>query len=192
MNGTFSSHADGKRGLSFGLRGPLTSTHNKAENKHMKTLLSIITLTAVSFGLSAGTFAAEPKTKAAADAAKKAGEKTTEAAKSAAEKVTGEAKTIPMYARADVIDAKGKTFTTTRKDGVAVKHIITETTEVMNAGVPAKLADIKVSDYVSGSRKKVSDTEYTVVKITKFGPKAEKKEGEAKPAGDKPAEKKAN
>lgn len=155
----------------------------------MKSLLSIITITAVSFGLGTGSFAAEPKTKAAAEGAKKAGE----AAKPAAEKVSGEAKTIPMYTRADVIDVKARTFTNTKKDGVAVKHVLTDTTEIMNAGAPAKLADIKVGDYVSGSRKKVSETEYTVVKITKFGPKAEKKEGEAKPAeGAKPAEKKAN
>ncbi len=148
----------------------------------MKTLLSIITLTAVSFGLSAGSFAAEPKTKTAADAAKKAGDKTAEAAKSAAEKVTGEAKTIPMYARADVIDAKGKSFTTTRKDGVSIKHVLTDATEIKNGEAAAKLADIKVGEYVSGSRKKVSETEYTVVKITKFGPPAAKKAAAPKPA----------
>lgn len=148
----------------------------------MKSLLSIITITAVSFGLAAGSFAAEPKSKTAAEGAKKAADKTAESATSAAEKVTGEAKTIPMYARADVVDLKGKSFTTNRKDGVAVKHVITDATEIKNGEAAAKLADIKVGEYVSGSRKKVSETEYTVVKITKFGPPTPKKAAAPKSA----------
>jgi hypothetical protein len=147
----------------------------------MKKLLSIITIAAFALGLPAGSFAAEKKAKPAA-------EKPAEAAKPAPEKVAGEPKTIPMYARADVIDVKGKSFTTNRKDGVAVKHVVTDTTEIKNGEAAAKLADIKVGEYVSGSRKKVSETEYTVVKITKFGPakpKAPKTEDAAKPAGKK-------
>lgn len=159
----------------------------------MKSLLSIITITAVSFGLSAGTFAAESKTKAAAEKAGDAAKKSAESAKTSAEKVVGGGKAIPMYVRADAIDAKAKTFTTNRKDGTAVKHVVSDTTEIKNGEAAASLSDIKVGDYVSGTRKKVSDTEYTVVKITKFGAKAEKKEGAAKSAeGAKPAEKKAN
>lgn len=146
----------------------------------MKKLLSIITITALALGGSTTSFAAEPKPKSttekATDAVKKTRQTTADAAKSAAEKVTGEPKTIPMYARADAIDVKGKSFTTTRKDGVAVKNVITVATEIKNGEAAAKLADIKVGDYVSGSRKKVSDTEYNVVKITKFGARTEKKE----------------
>ena len=57
----------------------------------------------------------------------------------------------------------------------------------MNVGKPAKFEDVKVGDWVSGLRIKKSDTEYEVVKITKFGPKTEKKpEGAAKP-GEKKA-----
>lgn len=153
----------------------------------MKPLLSIITITALTLGLSSGSFAADAKTKTAAEKAADTAKKAGDTAKPAAEKVTGEAKSIPMYSRADAIDVKGKTFTMTKKDGVAVKHVITDTTEIKNGEAAAKLSDIKVGEYVSGLRKKVSDTEYTVVKITKFGPKEEKKEGEAKPA-----EKKAN
>jgi hypothetical protein len=156
----------------------------------MKNLLSIITVTTVSLGLSVGSFAAEKKAKPA-DAAADQAKKPAEAAQPVPEKVAGEAKAIPMYTRADAIDLKAKTFTTTKKDGTAVKHVINDATEIKNGEAAAKLEDIKVGEYVSGLRKKVSDTEYTVVKITKFGPKAEKKEGEAKPAGDKPAEKPA-
>jgi hypothetical protein len=55
-------------------------------------------------------------------------------------------------------------------------------------GKPAKFEDIKVGDWVSGTRLKKSDTEYEVLKITKFGPKTEKKPE----ATVKPAEKKAS
>lgn len=151
----------------------------------MKKLLSIITLTAFAAGVPVASFAAEKKEKTAAtDTAKKPAE----SAKPAPEKVTGEGKAIPMYTRADAIDAKAKTFTNNRKDGVAVKHVLTDTTEIKNGEAAAKLEDIKVGDYVSGLRKKVSETEYTVVKITKFGAKAEKKEGDAKPAEKKKTE----
>ncbi len=149
----------------------------------MKKLLSIITITAFAAALPVASFAAEKKEKAAADTAKKPAE----GAKPAAEKVTGEGKPLPMNSRADAIDTKARTFTMNRKDGVAVKHVLTDMTEIKNGEAAAKIEDIKVGDYVSGLRKKVSETEYTVVKITKFGPKAEKKEGDAKPA-----EKKAN
>ena len=157
----------------------------------MKKFLNIITITACTFGLAAGSFAAEKKS-ASTEGAKKAGEKSAEAAKTSPEKVVGEGKPLPMNSRADSIDASAKTFSMKRKDGVEVKHVVTATTEIMNGTATAKFEDIKVGDYVSVLRKKVSETEYTVVKITKFGPRAAK-EGAAKPAeGAKPAEKKAN
>ena len=96
-------------------------------------------------------------------------------------------KPYPMNSRADEIDAAGKSFTQINKsDGKKVKHTMTATTEVMNADKPAKFEDIKVGDVVSGLRLKKNDTgtEYDIVKITKFGPKAEK------PAAAAPAEKK--
>ena len=157
----------------------------------MKKLFTLMTFAA--FAFAPGAMAAEKKMPAekapvekAADAAKKAVEKPAEAVKAA-----GEAKALPMYSRADSIDA-GKSFTTKRKDGVEVKHMVTDKTEIMNGEAAAKLADIKVGDYVSGSRLKKSETEYEVVKISKFGPKAEKQaaaEGDKK-AEEKPADKK--
>ena len=89
------------------------------------------------------------------------------------------AKTIGMYSRVDSIDAAGKTFTHRNADGKVVKFVITDRTEIKNSDKPATLGDIKVGDTVSGSRIKKSDTEYQVVKITKFGvvtPKAKKPE----------------
>lgn len=173
----------------------------------MKKLLSIITLTAFALGIPAGALAAEKKEKPAAEkpAAEKAADKAKKPADEAKpEKVAGEGKPLPMNLRADAIDAKAKTITMNRKDGVAIKHVITDKTEIKNGEAAAKLEDIKVGDQVGGLRLKKSETEYEVVKITKFGPKPEKKpkaegdakptekkpEGEEKPAGEKKAEKK--
>ena len=100
-------------------------------------------------------------------------------------------KPIPMYVHADEIDVAGKTFTSTHKDGTKSKHTVPATAEIKNGEKAATLADIKVGDYVSGLRKKTGEHDYEVVKITKFGPKAEKAAGDAKkPAaeGTKPAE----
>ena len=88
-----------------------------------------------------------------------------------------------MNARADEIDAAGKSFTQKNKDGKLVKNIVTATTEIKNGDAAATFEDIKVGDTVGGLRtkKNADGTEYEVVKITKFGPKAEKKD-DAKPA----------
>ena len=92
-------------------------------------------------------------------------------------------KPLPMNARADEIDAAGKSFTQKNKDGKLVKNIVTATTEIKNGDADAKFEDIKMGDTVAGLRtkKNADGTEYEVVKITKFGPKAEKKD-DAKPA----------
>jgi hypothetical protein len=92
---------------------------------------------------------------------------------------TDEVKTLPMNSRADVIDTKARFFVTKRKDGVEVKNVLTDTTEIKQGSAAAKLEDINVGDYVSGSRRKVSTTEYTVIKITKFGPRVSKKNSAA-------------
>lgn len=149
----------------------------------MKKLLTILTLTAFA-ALPATTFAAPKKETPAATPAPAAPAKPA-AAKPAAPK------SLPMYSHADTIDVAAKTFTTKRKDGVEVKHVLTDKTEIKNGEAAATLADIKVGDYVSGSRIKKSETEYEVVKISKFGPKAEKKAA-APAAPGTPAPKKAS
>lgn len=138
----------------------------------MKKIISILTLTAF-VAFPAITFAAPKK-----DAATAA----TPAPKAAAAPATPSAKVMGMYVKVDTIDAKAKNFTHTNKDGTVVKFVITDTTDIKNGEAAAKLEDIKVGDQVSGSRIKKSATEYEVVKVTKFGPKAEKAtEEEAKP-----------
>ena len=147
----------------------------------MKKLIAYLSVATVAVAFPIG---------AMAEAKKPAATKAADAAKEGAAKVVGEAKPMPMYQRADSIDAKAKTFTNKKKDGTEVKHVITDKTEIKNGEAPAKLSDIKVGEYVSGLRLKKSDTEYEVVKISKFGPPAPKK---PKAEGDaKPAEKKAN
>jgi hypothetical protein len=76
---------------------------------------------------------------------------------------------IPMNTRVDMIDAANKTFTHVNADGKQVKFVLTPTTVIQQGEAAAKFTDIKVGDTISGSRIKVSDTEYTVVRITKFG-----------------------
>lgn len=164
----------------------------------MKKLFSTITLGALALALPVSGFAAEKKTKAAPEPAAAPAE----GAKKAAEvPAPGTPKALPMNTKVDSIDAAAKTFTHTNKPKgteapKTVKFVVTDKTEIKNGEAAAKFADIKVGDTVSGLRLKKSDTEYEVVKITKFGiappkPKKPKTEGEAKPAADKAGEKPA-
>ncbi|MEO6742443.1 MAG: hypothetical protein ABIP20_19545 [Chthoniobacteraceae bacterium] len=127
--------------------------------------------------------AAADKTKAAGDKAKAAAETGAAAAEKpkAAEAAKPKKDTIPMYVRADEIDAKAKTITQVNKDGKKGVNTVTSTTEIKNGEAAAKFEDIKKGDMVAGLRKKTGENAYEVVKITKFGPKAEKTE---KPAGE--------
>lgn len=97
--------------------------------------------------------------------------------------------TIPMNVRADEINASAKTITQATKEGKKSINTVTATTEIKNGDKPAKFEDIKKGDWIGGLRKKTGEDAYEVVKITKFGPKAEKPEGEKKPEseGKKPA-----
>ena len=139
----------------------------------MKKLFTLATLSAIALVLPTGFFAAP---KEAAAEMKKAAAKPVAAAADAVKAP----KPLPMHSRADAIDAAAKTFTMTRKDGVAIKHVVTATTEIKNGEAAAKFEDIKVGDFVNGLRNKKSDTEYEVVKITSI------KAAPAKPAADAP------
>ena len=145
----------------------------------MKKLFTIVAVTALGLALPSGSFAAA-KTKPSA----------TPSATPAA--TPGAAKPIPLYSQVTSIDAAGKSWTHKNADGKEVKFVVTDKTEITQKGnVPAKFEDIKVGDWVSGVRLKVSETEYEVKKITKFGPKTEKPEAGATPgAPAKPGDKK--
>ena len=133
----------------------------------MKKLLTLLAVSAFIFATSIPAMAAEKPEGAKAPAAPAGG---------APEKVAGEQqlKAIPMYVRVDAIDPAARTFSLKRKDGAVIKHVVPAEAEVKQGPAPAKLEDIKIGDYVSGSRRKISETEYTVVKITKFGPPTKK------------------
>jgi hypothetical protein len=148
----------------------------------MKKLLSIIALTALVAGLPAGSFAADKKSKATPAAPPAATPAATPAA----------AKPIPLYRQVTTIDAAGKTFTHKSKDGKEVKFVLTDKTEIKNGSAAAKFEDIKVGDWVSGLIVKKTDTEFEVLKITKFGPKTEKIPGATPGASPKPAEKRTS
>ena len=142
----------------------------------MKKLFTLATLGAIALALPTASFAA-PKKEAAAAATevKKAAEKPVAAAADAVKA----AKPLPMHSRVDALDAAAKTFTHKNADGKEVKFTVTAATEIKNGEAAAKFEDIKVGDFVSGLRNKKSDTEWEVVKITKFGPAAAKKAGDA-------------
>lgn len=155
----------------------------------MKTVLSfLLTLAFVSSSFAQAEKEKKPMAKkpAAEKPAPAAAPKTEEAKP----EETKTQKALPMNVRVDAIDVAAKTFTMTRKkDKVSVKHVVADATEIKNSGVAAKFEDIKVGDTVAGSRIKKSDTEYDVVKITKFGAAEKEKpsaptpkaEGAAKP-----------
>lgn len=88
------------------------------------------------------------------------------------------AKTMPMNSRIDEIDAAGKSFTQNTRDGRKIKHVITGKTDIKQGRDSAKFEDLKVGDMVAGSRvkKNAEGTEYEVIKVTKFAPKAKPEE----------------
>ena len=143
----------------------------------MKKLLFTLTLS-VALALGSQSAFAQAKKKPAAPEAPVAD--ATKAVDTAKGKI---AKPLPMHTQVDTIDAAGKSFTHKNKTGVVVKNVITATSEIKNGDKAATFADIKVGDWVSGLHLKKSDTEYEVVKITKFGPEEKKAPATAKPAG---------
>lgn len=157
----------------------------------MKTVLSLLlSLACVSSGFAqaAAEKKAMPKKPAAEKPAPPAAAAKSEEATPAKDATAQKA--LPMNVRVDAIDPASKSFSMTRKkDKVTVKHIVTTTTDIKNAGAAATFEDIKVGDMVAGSRVKKSDTEYEVIKVTKFGPAdqkaaaAPKADGAAKPEG---------
>ena len=156
----------------------------------MKRIITLISLSAIALALPVSSIAAEKEKAAAGAPAKKSTEKAATDTKAATEKAVADTtadKPMPMYLRADTIDAKTGTITMKRKDGVEIKHVITDKTDIKNGEAAAKLADIKAGEYVSGLRLKKGETEYEIVKITKFGPAPDK---DAPPAvGEAPKEK---
>jgi hypothetical protein len=176
--------------------------HNNPENNTMKKLIFTLTLAgALALGGTSAFAQAKKKKEGAAPAEAAADKpKSAESGKPKAEgdtakpKAEGEGKakkdTIPMNLRADEIDASAKTITQNNKDGTKAVNTVTDKTEIKNGDKPAKFEDIKKGDWIGGLRKKTGEDAYVVVKITKFGPKAEG-EGKKKPAegeGKKPAE----
>lgn len=70
---------------------------------------------------------------------------------------------------ADEISETG--FVSIGKDGARITHTLSKDTVVLQAGKPAKFADIKAGATVTGLRTRTSDTEYAIVRVTRFVPK---------------------
>ncbi len=138
----------------------------------MKFVFLLNMIAALCLGLPTEVIAADPTPKKDAPATAAA-----DSNKAATPAAPAKTRPIPMYSRVDSIDLTNKTFTTKRKkDGVEIKHVLPATAEVRNNKGPAKFGEIKVGDWVAGSRIKKSETEYEIVRITKFGPRAAKGE----------------
>ena len=137
----------------------------------MKKLLSLAALAALLLSLSTATYAAKKSSATPAG---------TPAPSATPAEAAPSGKAIPMYSEVSSIDTAGKSWIHKNKSGKEVKFVVTDKTDIKNNGAAAKFDDIKVGDWVSGSRVKKSDTEYEVVKITKFGAKTEKAEKPAK------------
>lgn len=125
-----------------------------------------LTIMAALLGLTLAAFAAEPKTDPAPTP------KTETPVKPAAPKA---GKEVPMNHKVDEVDTTAMTFSYTTAKGAKVVNKLTDKTTITQEGKPAKFTDIKAGDMIAGTRIKKSDTEYEVVKITKFGPPKEKK-----------------
>ncbi len=79
---------------------------------------------------------------------------------------------------ADEITKSG--FVSVGKDGARVTHTITKDTLVLQAGKPAKFADIKPGATVTGLRTRTTDTDYVIIRVTRFIPKPPPKASEAR------------
>jgi hypothetical protein len=82
-------------------------------------------------------------------------------------------KKLPMRIRVDAIDAQQTVLISERKDGLRIRSVVTDRTEIRNGFADARFAEIKVGDMVNGSRVKRAEDEYEVLSITKFEPSRE-------------------
>jgi hypothetical protein len=64
-------------------------------------------------------------------------------------------------------EMSGSSFMSTEK-GARVTNTMNSETVIQQGAKPAKASDLQEGDVITGTRKQVSDTEYAVVKITKF------------------------
>jgi hypothetical protein len=126
-------------------------------------------------------------------AAEKPAAKTAEPAKAAEKKEAATSRTLPYQGEVDAVDATAKTFTLKNKDGKEHVFAVGEKTQLLKAdNTAATFDDIKVGEWVRGSRVKIADGKWDAVKVT-IGKKegTEKAKNGAAPVSAKPAEKKA-
>lgn len=138
----------------------------------MKHLIALGMTAALALGLAAPAFAAEKKKMEPAAATPAPVEKKNEMkpVEAPPAKKTG---ALPYKGVVDTVDVAGKKFTTKNKDGKVNTFTVTAATVVTKEDAPAKFEDIKVGDYVRGSRIKKGEGEWEAVKVTIGVKKAE-------------------
>ena len=130
------------------------------------------------------TFAAEKKEKSAKPAAEKPAAPAETKPAAAEEK----ARAIPFQGKVASVDAAAKIFTTKNKDGKENTFSLTDKTQIVKAdGSAGKIGDIKADEVVRGTRTKLGENKWEVVKVT-LGAKPAKEGAPAK-EGEKPAAK---
>jgi hypothetical protein len=72
----------------------------------------------------------------------------------------------PFTAPATEVTATG--FVSVDKDGKRLTHTVTKDTQVLQGARRAEFSDIKTGDTITGLRKAISDTEFELVRITRF------------------------
>lgn len=156
-----------------------------------KQLLATLLVTLVSCGIAIPAFAVEAKKKPATE---KPAAKSTEPAPAAASKDAKSSATkpklLPYQGEVDAVDTSAKTFVLKNKDGKAHTFSVTDQTQIIHGDAsPAQFDEIKVGEWVRGSRIKTGEAKWDAVKVT-IGKKeaAEKPKATEPPA--KPAEKK--
>ena len=155
--------------------------------KHHLTSLLVVLVTSA---LVTGAFAVETKKKPAAS--DKPAAKSSEPAAPATEaKAATKPKLLPYQGEVDAVDASNKTFVLKNKDGKAHTFTVSEQTQLMHGDAsPAHFDEIKVGEWVRGSRIKTGEAKWDAVKVT-IGKKDSPEKSKTDASAAKPAEKKS-
>jgi hypothetical protein len=162
-------------------------------------LFGTLLVAILSCGVAAPAFAVETKKKPAAE--KPAATKPADPAPVAAldAKTPAKPKLLPYQGEVDAVDTTAKTFVLKNKDGKAHTFAVSDQTQIMHGDAsPAQFDEIKIGEWVRGSRVKTGEAKWDAVKVTigkKETPEKLKAAGAVAPSGAttpaaKPAEKK--
>jgi hypothetical protein len=165
---------------------------NHTQPPMKKYLRTSIILPLLIAALATPAFGVDAKKKGSA-ADKPAAAKPTEASTTPAKEAppASKPKLLPYQGEVDAVDTATKTFVLKNKDGKAHTFSVTDQTQLMHGDAsPAQFDEIKVGEWVRGSRIKTGDAKWDAVKVT-IGKKEVAEKPKATAPAAKPAEQKA-